>query len=156
MSQSALNVAGEPLEQDLLQVVYVSSATAPWSEEDLLRALETFQARNVRRGITGLLLYCDGNFMQAIEGPRAEIIDLERRIAADPRHRGFLALSKRGISTREFSGWSMGFRSLTDRDRSSNPGWSDFLGGGREGLKAPDAPGRALRLLLSFRESMLR
>jgi hypothetical protein len=41
-------------------------------------------------------------------------------------------------------------------DRSAHPGWSDFLGVGREGLNAPDARGRALRLLQSFRQSMLR
>ena len=143
--------AGEP--KKLLQVVYVSSAVEPWTEEALVEALGTFREKNTRRGITGMLLHCDGNFIQAIEGPPDEILQLERKIAADPRHHGFIAMIRRELATREFDGWSMGFRNLTRRDLSAFPGWADVLNGNRRGLESPDRPGQALRLLQTFRDT---
>jgi hypothetical protein len=153
MSQDATNPNVSP-SAELLQVVYVSSASEPWRQEDLLKALAKFRENNVRRGITGMLLHHDGNFMQAIEGPPSRINALERRIAADPRHFGFIALLKRRIPAREFAGWSMAFRNVGDQDASTHPGWSDFLGRRNGPVPGPDVPGRALRLLHSFRDSI--
>jgi Sensors of blue-light using FAD. len=48
-------------------LVYVSSATRPFSREDLRVLLETCRKNNAELGVTGMLLYKDGNFMQ---GPR--------------------------------------------------------------------------------------
>jgi hypothetical protein len=137
----------------LLQVVYVSSAVEPWTEEALMEALKTFREKNARRGITGMLLHSDGNFIQAIEGPPGEILPLERKIAADPRHRGFITMIRRELAAREFDGWSMGFRNLSQRDLSAFPGWADVFGANRPGLDSPDRPGQALRLLRTFRDT---
>ena len=141
-------------ETDLMQIVYVSSAAAPWPLAELNRALESFRANNERRGITGLLLHHDGNFMQAIEGPAKEIVALEQRITADPRHFGLIRLLKRPVAQREFEGWSMGFKSLSGPDFANFPGWSDFLNRQHAGLESLDTPSRAMRLLQSFRDGI--
>lgn len=153
MSQDVSNAGAAPGEE-LLQVVYVSSASEPWSQEELLKALAVFRERNAHRGITGMLLHHDGNFMQAIEGPLPQIEALERRIAEDPRHFGFIALLKRRIPAREFGEWSMAFKNVGGTDASTHPGWSDFLGRKKVPLNGPDVPGRALRLLHSFRDTI--
>ncbi len=49
-------------------LVYVSSAVRPFSRVDLDDLLATSRANNARVGITGMLLYKDGNFMQVLEG----------------------------------------------------------------------------------------
>ncbi len=49
-------------------LVYVSSATRPFSGEDLRALLETCRKDNAELGVTGMLLYKDGNFMQVLEG----------------------------------------------------------------------------------------
>jgi len=52
----------------MLSIVYVSSATRPLEENELLDMLKTCQRNNARTNVTGLLLYKGGNFMQALEG----------------------------------------------------------------------------------------
>lgn len=147
---------GPDRESGLVQIVYVSSATDPWPVDQLKRSLETFRANNERRGITGLLLHHDGNFMQVIEGPIHEVEALEKRIAVDRRHVGFMVLIKRTITEREFDRWSMAFQNLSNQDLSSFPGWSDFLSPERTHLVGTETQSRALRLLQSFRSSIRR
>lgn len=141
-------------QETLWQIVYVSSATHPWSQRELTEGLEKFRANNVRRGVTGMLLHMDGNFMQAIEGPRDVLLSLEKTIAADPRHHGFITLVSREVPEREFEGWSMGFRNLGGREKAELPGWSDFLSQPFVSESVKQSPGRALKLLLSFRQTM--
>jgi hypothetical protein len=141
---------------ELLQAAYVSTATVPWTQAELLTALAQFRARNLERGITGMLLHCNGTFMQVLEGPAEVVDELLARIARDPRHHGYMQLLRRPIRSREFDGWSMGFRNLSSEDLSGVPGWSDFLGPQRGALETADAPGRAHRLLQSFRGNVLR
>jgi hypothetical protein len=77
--------------------------------------------------VTGLLLYMDGNFIQALEGEKEEVLSTHERIANDPRHRGLITLLQGDIEKRDFGDWSMGFRSL---DKDSGPaldGYNDFL-----------------------------
>ena len=52
----------------LYQIVYLSTATEPFSKAQLMELLEGSVRRNTVAGITGLLLYRDGAFMQALEG----------------------------------------------------------------------------------------
>jgi hypothetical protein len=139
--------------EDLLQLVYVSSAVEPWTDRELVEGLAKFRANNVRNGITGMLLYHEGNFMQVIEGPGAAIQRLRKTIAADPRHHGFICLLERKISGREFSGWSMGFQRVTTTELASLPGWSGFLGHSFVSDEVKRSPGLALKLLQTFRQN---
>jgi hypothetical protein len=93
----------------VLQLVYVSSASpAAASATDAI--LATSRRNNARDGITGLL-YSDGTrFLQALEGPDAEVESAFERIKADPRHRAIVALSRRRIDAREFGEWEMAHR----------------------------------------------
>jgi hypothetical protein len=101
-----------------------------------------------------MLLYKDGNFMQAVEGPDDALETIYAKIRRDPRHRGILELTRQQIEQREFPCWSMGFRNLLDADLQSIPGFSSFM---NEPLTSPvfqADPTRAQKLLKTFREKM--
>ena len=133
----------------LKQIVYVSAALVPFDEEQLTVLLARARVRNALAGITGMLLYRDGDFIQVLEGPPDVVDATFTRIGADPRHRRVQVLLQRELAQREFAEWSMGFRSVTNADVGALPGFSEFLD---EGLDE-SARGRALKLLHVFRSS---
>src|SRR5579862_5466060 len=109
-------------------MTYVSSATELFSTEELTDLLLHSREANERAGLSGMLLYKDGNFMQTVEGPGEAVEDLEARLARDPRHRGMLVLLRGERQQREFDGWSMGFRDLTvAADLAEVEGYNEFL-----------------------------
>ena len=59
-------------------------------------------------GITGILCYGGGIFLQAIEGGRGAVSDLYGHIQRDPRHKDVVLLHYEEISERRVSGWTMG------------------------------------------------
>ena len=53
------------------QLVYVSAATHAFTKSELLELLNKARANNQRLGITGLLLFKDGDFIQLLEGDKS-------------------------------------------------------------------------------------
>jgi hypothetical protein len=110
--------------------------------------------KNTRLGLTGMLLYKDGNFIQALEGPDDAVEALYRSIERDPRHHGVLRLTRQPIQDREFAAWSMGFQNLDEANLQQLPGFSTFM---NEPLNSPmfkTDPTRVGKLLRMFREKM--
>lgn len=102
----------------MIGIVYVSSAPRLLTPETLDSILAESRRNNERSGITGMLLYADGNFIQAIEGPEEAIDSLLNRLRGDPRHRNLTIIARYPIEDRQFPNWSMGFRRL-DSSRPS-------------------------------------
>ena len=92
---------------DLWAIVYVSKAARPVTRDDLLHILEGARRRNVEEGITGVLLYADGYFMQYLEGPEAGLHRVYAIIKTHPLHYGLIDLVREPVHTREFAEWSM-------------------------------------------------
>jgi len=65
-------------------LVYVSSTTRPFSGEDLRVLLETCRKNIAELGVTGMLLYKDGNFMQPSKGTRGRFAGSTRRSPPTP------------------------------------------------------------------------
>jgi hypothetical protein len=63
---------------------------------------------NPECGITGILCYGGGIFLQAIEGGRMPVSELYGHIQRDTRHREVVLLHYEEISERRFGGWTMG------------------------------------------------
>jgi hypothetical protein len=59
-------------------------------------------------GITGILCYGDGIFLQCIEGGRMQVSELFGSILKDARHKDVALLHFEEILERRFGGWSMG------------------------------------------------
>ena len=89
---------------------YISTATHLMSEADLSALLLDARNRNAPAGITGMLLYCEGTFMQYVEGPEDAIDGLWLKLGHDRRHYGVVKLFRQPIDARVFDGWSMAFR----------------------------------------------
>jgi hypothetical protein len=111
----------------LLLLVYASSATREMTREALLTLLENARSYNESVGITGMLLHSGGNFIQALEGPEAEVRTLAARIARDPRHRHFTELLTEHTDERQFPRWSMGFKDAGLLSGAERSGLNSFL-----------------------------
>ncbi len=98
----------------MIQVSYVSRTSEPFSAEQVLELLVQCRDNNRERGVTGMLLYANGTFLQAIEGEDEVIDKLVEEIWKDPRHADIELLSRKAIQSREYSDWSMGFDQVTD------------------------------------------
>ncbi|SPO19831.1 uncharacterized protein UTRI_00226_B [Ustilago trichophora] len=121
--------AGTPDEEDLIQVVYTSSARSRHMPIDEVKSiLRASRLNNMGKGITGLLLYRDGSFAQFLEGPADAVDSLYDRIERDPRHHGVIRVVRQKVTKRDFRQWSMAFRDLDMiRNRSPSAG-SDEVG----------------------------
>ncbi len=92
------------------QLVYVSSASANLSEDDLKDVISCARETNKILGVTGMLVFLDGCFLQVLEGRPERVRELYAKIEADPRHFGAKVLIESEIAKPAFPAWSMGFR----------------------------------------------
>ena len=92
----------------LVRLLYASRAAAHVDQDALLAILRQSKTNNPVSGVTGVLCYSDGIFIQALEGGRAAVNQLYLKIAADPRHTDVVLLSYEEIGERRFAGWAMG------------------------------------------------
>ena len=96
-------------------IVYFSSWTEPFREEDLSTVLEQSRRNNNKTGITGVILYVRGNVIQVLEGEKEAINTLYQRIERDQRHTNIIPVLNRPITQRLFAAWSMGYETITTR-----------------------------------------
>ena len=96
----------------MISIVYFSTAPQKLETEELDAILAQSRRNNERDGITGMLLYVDGNFVQAVEGEEHALYQLLDRLAKDPRHAEITVVARYPIQERQFPDWSMGFRRL--------------------------------------------
>ncbi|WP_148575254.1 BLUF domain-containing protein [Nocardioides caldifontis] len=135
-------------------LVYVSSATELLDRDELEQFLAVSRRNNAAAGITGMLLYKDGNLMQVLEGEEPAVRETYARIALDARHRGLLVLLEDTVDQRQFEDWTMAFRDLETDEAKAAPGYSAFLNTPLDGPELTEDPGAARRLLTTFKESM--
>jgi hypothetical protein len=91
----------------LVRLLYASRAidTSPDAIETILAQS---RLHNPECGITGILCYGGGIFLQAIEGGRMPVSELYGHIQRDSRHKDVVLLHYEEISERRFGGWTMG------------------------------------------------
>jgi hypothetical protein len=121
----------------LFRIAYISAASKSFDPAELREMRKESNARNKKAGITGMLLYKDGQFMQVFEGPGEAVTITFSRISKDPRHHDIKVLLQGADQERRFPGWSMAFRDLNLPDHQDVPGFSEFLN--------TPSPGRNLR-----------
>ena len=92
----------------LVRLLYVSRSVQPESPEATESILESSSSHNLSHGITGVLCYGGGIYLQALEGGRKQVNDLYTQIVKDPRHKDVVLLHYEEISERRFGGWTMG------------------------------------------------
>ena len=101
----------------LVRLLYASRAVDP-NPEVIDAILSQSRQHNPGSGITGILCYGGGIFLQAIEGGRMAVSDLYGHIQRDPRHKDVALLHYEEISERRFGGWTMGQVNLSKLNHS--------------------------------------
>ncbi len=89
-----------------------SSVAVRITENDLRDILQTSHLRNAGLDLTGMLLYCNGKFLQVLEGEKEAVHNLFYKISRDLRHKDINVLLEGTIAARNFKDWSMGFKAL--------------------------------------------
>ncbi len=90
--------------------IYLSSAIGTVTPRELERILQTARFRNEADGVTGMLLFHDGNFMQFLEGPEEAVLRcVHERIEPARQHRGLITLQSRPVTDRDFADWRMAY-----------------------------------------------
>lgn len=137
----------------LISLIYGSTATNDMTDHDLLELLNTSEANNSSLGVTGMLLYRDGNFLQVLEGEEEVVNSLYQRIATDPRHRSVMTIFKRSIPKREFADWRMGFVNISNLNSEDLPsGYSNFLEQPIDANTFADRPSYAYTFMKHFKD----
>ena len=119
------------------QLLYVSNTVDELGLSDLDKVLTASRRNNAMMGITGLLLFIDGGFLQILEGEERAVRELYTRIAGDPRHRNTRLMLDREVPGRAFPEWSMGF----ERPCMDDPETAGMFGVAREAIHGRLSPG---------------
>ena len=101
----------------LVRLLYASRAVDT-SPEAIEAILAQSRQHNPACGITGVLCYGGGIFLQAIEGGRSAVSDLYGHIQRDARHKNVELLHFEEIAERRFGGWTMGQVNLSKLNTS--------------------------------------
>jgi hypothetical protein len=99
----------------MYRLVYSSMEAEPFGLAPLKALLLKSRLRNSGAGITGMLIYDGGAFLQALEGDRSAVAATLARIERDPRHRNVTVLFRDEAATeRQFGQWSMGYADASE------------------------------------------
>jgi hypothetical protein len=129
------------------RLIYASAAQHLLDARELEEILTVARRNNARRGISGMLLYRAGSFIQLLEGSKEAVSDLFATIEADPRHRSVMVLDQRAVDAPALPDWSMGYREVGDDDGGAG---LFELSGQAIDRRLADAPRAILRFMRNF------
>ena len=102
----------------MMQMAYMSFATRQFKmdvDNNVNAILEEARAHNSEAGITGLLVYRNGVFVQLLEGEKEVVQRVLGKILLDhSRHENLRVLLKQELIERVFPDWSMFYKKLDD------------------------------------------
>ncbi len=142
------------MNDNLHQIIYISTAEPILTEDALLKLLSESQKRNAARDITGLLLHSDGNIIQIIEGPEDATKELYQKISHDRRHRGVTLISGKSIEARDFPHYKMGFKCARSQELKEHlPNFSKIVE--NKGISPKELEGYS-KLVSTFLKTFVR
>lgn len=90
------------------KLVYISRPASGLSAEELYDIIKVSNINNKKTGLTGILLYKGGMFLQALEGDKDVIVDLYyNKIVNDTRHCDPNVVVEGYDNKRNFPDWHM-------------------------------------------------
>jgi len=101
-------------------ICYVSTARRDIDQNKIHELFYNSCQNNIAQGISGILLYNEGNFMQILEGSRSNIISLFQAIKKDQRHSDIITLFEKPIPYCIFKGYNSGFSTIENNDHIEN------------------------------------
>jgi len=136
----------------MYRIVYCSQARQPFNTEQLEQLLTVARVSNANQGITGMLLYRNGRFIQALEGLEPAVMSTFDRILHDTRHHNISLLHQQDVDKRLFAEWSMGFAVPRGQRVATLPGYAHFLTEAYDPRLLLYDPTIAMSLLTAFRD----
>jgi hypothetical protein len=136
----------------MLQMIYTSAATRKISPKELQELLVISRQNNIRNGITGMLLFEDGTFLQVLEGEEEVVERTYQRIAHDPRHNKILLIARFELEQRSFHDWEMCYFDASGGKLLDLPGYSGFLNKKTVELETLEDGDKAREVLLNFKQ----
>ena len=100
----------------IFQLIYTCALAENITHDDLEKIAQTSRQRNLKHGITGILLCQDGSVLQVLEGDKTTVTALYEKITSDKRVTKPLLLIQRMTTEREFPKWSMGYKNADETD----------------------------------------
>jgi len=112
---------------ELCCLVYLSTAAADLTQNDLTEILAISKTRNASASLTGLLLYSGAHFIQVLEGSADTVAEVfENRISADSRHSKIVVLVHERMENRSFANWTMALKTIKPSELTGIPGFADY------------------------------
>jgi hypothetical protein len=93
----------------LTQLIYVSRPVGEVTANDIGQILDSSKRNNAESGISGILCFNRGVYLQCLEGSREAVNSTYNRILRDGRHQDTMLLCYQDIVMRNFSQWKMGY-----------------------------------------------
>lgn len=106
-------------------LICVSEAATAVSDDGLIAMLQEYRAENLKLNITGLLLYSQGVYLQAIEGELPDASRAYEHVIKDQRFKNTQLLASGEMTERMFKSWCMGFMPAEGTDMSGIKGYLD-------------------------------
>lgn len=90
-------------------LIYRSVAKPSFKSSEVQKMLSGAREYNRKMGITGCLLYYNGEFIQYLEGNQIKVLGLFDKIKKDKRHTDIELISYGEREEREFEKWEMAY-----------------------------------------------
>ncbi len=88
-------------------IVYVSEASRAMSEYKAKDLAKVSKEKNLEKGITGILVYNSGYFLQYLEENADDVFNLLKKISDDERHKNIKVVYNKDQESKLFSKWGM-------------------------------------------------
>lgn len=133
---------------NLVAVAYSSKAARELGPRDLERLLIDARRFNEKSGVTGALLFGDGEFLQYFEGSPSAVAAVYERIKCSSLHHQLVETLNQPTAARQFRNWHMAFAepAQTVVQQIANEHWAMTVPTAHR--KQDNSPG--LALLLDF------
>jgi len=91
-------------------IIFVSSAIQNFTSDELLGFLNTFRAERLKKNLSGIILYANGNALSMIEGEK-EVVETEFNLTKScPNHHDIIKIYDKAIPHRYFENYSLAFK----------------------------------------------
>jgi len=131
-------------------LIYISTAVNLMDQQELSEILTDSRSNNAEHNITGILLYSEGIFLQALEGTESAVQEVYGNIEKDKRHKNLIILITGEEDNRMFPEWSMAFTTIDPVKLELLEG---YINPQKKELFKGDAATSAISILKTFADS---
>lgn len=140
----------------MYQLMYTSRTAEGVTLDDLIDIHISARKRNLKNGITGILLYDEPRVLQLLEGPEEKVKSTFERIKKDSRHQYIHVVYEESVKYREFNEWSVGFQPISQESSDLPEGYSSFMDKDVTYSDLKHSTSKAERFMTLFRNSSFK